>query len=194
MAESDEGCRDTFSKPVNIRPGPEVLLITETGCFREVGYRLEQISGDSIVEPILWFTGDNSEVEGNPTSYVYSKAGTYTIQVEITDINGCMGTAEDSVVVEHTKSWEEIDFPNLITANGDGINDQLLLDPDIELCSPYTILVFNRWGRIVYQGSSENDTPFEGKNQNGEKLVTGVYQYIIKGETFNTTQNLHIFE
>lgn len=194
MAESDEGCRDTFSKPVNIRLGPEVLLITETGCFREVGYRLEQISGDSIVEPILWFTGDNSEVEGNPTSYVYSQAGTYTIQVEITDINGCMGTAEDSVVVEHTKSWEEIDFPNLITANGDGINDQLLLDPDIELCSPYTILVFNRWGRIVYQGSSENDTPFEGKNQNGEKLVTGVYQYIIKGETFNTTQNLHIFE
>jgi gliding motility-associated-like protein len=146
------------------------------------------------VEPILWFTGDNSEVEGNPADYVYSEAGTYTIQVEVFDINGCLGTAEDSVVVEHTKSWEEIQFPNLITANGDGINDQLVLDPDIELCSPYTIQVFNRWGRMVYQGSSENDAPFEGVSLEGSKLPPGVYQYLIEGEGFKTIQTLHIFD
>lgn len=73
-------------------------------------------------------------------------------------------------------------LPNAITPNGDGLNDRLLFDelifdgvdfPQSEL------VVFNRWGDIVYRVSPYNND-WEGKNDNGDDLPEGTYYFVLR--------------
>ncbi len=75
------------------------------------------------------------------------------------------------------------DFPNTITPNGDGKNDTFII-PDLETDDPTQfitreLIIFNRWGDVVYQVKPYlND--WEGTNQNGDELPQGTYYYTFR--------------
>ena len=78
----------------------------------------------------------------------------------------------DSIMVEY----------NAITPNGDGLNDVFIFDflesnpdqfPDNEL------VVFNRWGDIVYEAKPYNND-WGGTNLKGTDLPQGTYYYILR--------------
>ena len=88
----------------------------------------------------------------------------------VTDENGCV----DSVTV-----IVQAGFPDGITPNGDGFNDEWELDflrdyPDV------SVQVYNRWGERVFNSrngekyANKFDGTFEGK-----ELPVGTYYYII---------------
>ncbi len=87
------------------------------------------------------------------------------------------------VVINVTLSDEEPQVPNTITPNGDGMNDELVFDiilinpadefPDNEL------IVFNRWGDIVYQAKPYNND-WQGTNDNGDPLPDATYYYVLR--------------
>lgn len=180
IAESDQGCLDTAWASVYVSPGPEISAKVVPGCFGLVEFSLLQIHGDSLVNPVTWNTGENTEATGNPAQYTYQNGpGSYPVQVVVFDVNGCRGEANALADVPDTKTWDDIPFPNVLTSNGDGLNDELIFDVDIENCSPYLIWVFNRWGRLVFEGSSGGNS-FRGYTLDGTKLEDGVYQYIVR--------------
>ena len=180
IAESDQGCLDTVQSNIYVSPGPEVAANVVPGCFGLVEFSLQQIHGDSLVNPVTWNTGENTQTTGNPINYTYQGGpGSYPVQAFVFDVNGCRGEANTTAEVPDTKTWEDISFPNVLTSNGDGLNDELVFDSDIENCSPYLVWVFNRWGRLVFEGSSGGSI-FRGFTQDGAKLEDGVYQYIVR--------------
>jgi len=70
--------------------------------------------------------------------------------------------------------------PNAITPNGDGLNDVLTFDalyfedfPDSEL------VVFNRWGDIIYRVSPYNND-WSGQATDGTNLPAGTYYYVLR--------------
>lgn len=78
-------------------------------------------------------------------------------------------------------------LPNLITPNGDGLNDVFrpFTEPN-DLCPRFveslTIRIYNRWGKEVFFYTSqlnENNIliNWDGRASNGEPLSTGVYYY-----------------
>jgi gliding motility-associated-like protein len=73
--------------------------------------------------------------------------------------------------------------PNGITPNGDGLNDELVFD--VLLNNPSTefpdneIIIFNRWGDVVYQAKPYNND-WRGTNQSGNELPQGTYYYILR--------------
>ncbi|WP_018343562.1 gliding motility-associated C-terminal domain-containing protein [Cytophaga aurantiaca] len=83
--------------------------------------------------------------------------------------------AEDSIFI---KVLPPIKIPNVITPNGDNVNDAW----EIAGLSEYTsaeVIIFNRWGTIVYnypKGYIEN---WRGISKNGGDLPDGTYFYII---------------
>ena len=80
--------------------------------------------------------------------------------------NGC--TASDTLVV-HTVNCED-ELPNIITPNGDGINDYFIID-DAYSQLRNQLLIFNRWGNKLCEASPyRND--FDGKD-----ISEGVYFY-----------------
>ena len=68
---------------------------------------------------------------------------------------------------------EETPFVNAFTPNGDGLNDEF--HPAPRLFKNYTLVVYNRWGKKVFEGNNEK--------WNGGNAAEGVYVYRIKGTT-----------
>jgi PKD repeat protein len=61
----------------------------------------------------------------------------------------------------------------LITPNGDGINDQLIIQNDF-LLSSYEMILFNRWGQQQFKTDDLNTQPWMPE-------AAGTYFYVLKG-------------
>ncbi len=105
------------------------------------------------------------------STFKVTKAGTYWVDATI-DI--C--TAWDSIVVKTRKGcFGDLFIPNIITPNGDGINDAFVLsDPDKS--SIWQLEVFNRFGTLVYK-SKQYDNKWNALN-----LAAGVYYYLLQDD------------
>ncbi|GAA4089575.1 gliding motility-associated C-terminal domain-containing protein [Mucilaginibacter panaciglaebae] len=89
-----------------------------------------------------------------------------------TNINGCT----DTVTVNVTSS--KLDAPNVVTPNGDGNNDQLVI-PDINLFPGSRLAIYNRWGNEVYHSDNyANDWA-------GKGLADGTYYYVLNRKEAN---------
>lgn len=74
-------------------------------------------------------------------------------------------------------------IPNGITPNDDGFNDTYEI-LNANCCEYISIIVFNRWGNIVYQNKDyKND--WKGVNESGKKLVQGTYFVLLELPTGN---------
>ncbi|MEY4905203.1 MAG: hypothetical protein RLZZ292_3018, partial [Bacteroidota bacterium] len=77
---------------------------------------------------------------------------------------------------------DRVKLPNVITPNGDGKNDVLYIDLiefNPEKYDKAELLVYNRWGEIVYQSKPyKND--WAGTNKSNQPLPQGTYYYILR--------------
>ena len=71
-----------------------------------------------------------------------------------------------------------ITVPNAITPNGDGKNDYFVVE-GVEKYPGNELIVFNRWGDIVYRSKPYNND-WSGNNQSGLPLPEGTYYYVLR--------------
>lgn len=71
-------------------------------------------------------------------------------------------------------------LPNIITPNGDNLNDKLQLENTLgmDCYESFEFVVFNRWGKEVFSSNTINFS-WDG-NLNGNPVDEGVYYYIFK--------------
>ncbi len=90
---------------------------------------------------------------------------------------------EATIIIIVPEDPNEPEVANTITPNEDGLNDMLIFDiiannapdefPDNE------IIIFNRWGDIVYSAAPYNND-WNGLNDQGNELPHGTYYYILR--------------
>ncbi|MEL7119034.1 MAG: gliding motility-associated C-terminal domain-containing protein, partial [Bacteroidota bacterium] len=91
---------------------------------------------------------------------------------------------EATVLIEvEPISLEEAEVPNAFTPNGDGVNEAFVFEI-LEVNSAETfpdneLIVFNRWGDIVFTQKGY-DNSWTGLSNNGETLPDGTYYYILR--------------
>lgn len=103
------------------------------------------------------------------TQYAFNEEGTYTILLEIIDAGGCVDSISQTISV-----FGVTITPNIITANGDGVNDFF----EIKYLKPNTSLtIMNRWGNVVFN-TDDYKNDWDGTDISGKKLVEGVYTYV----------------
>lgn len=94
--------------------------------------------------------------------------------------NGCATT--DSVQVFKDCY---IDVPNVFTPNGDGTNDYFFPRQFLgRSVAKFKMIVYNRWGQIVFETTSPNGRGWDGKF-NDEDQPQGVYIYLIEASFTN---------
>ena len=71
-----------------------------------------------------------------------------------------------------------LDFPSVITPNGDSKNDYFLV-PGIENYRNIELIVLNRAGNIVYKDDAYQNN-WNGIDKNGRPLLNGTYFYLLK--------------
>jgi gliding motility-associated-like protein len=137
------------------------------------GYQLNESS-------FVWDPSGSDFLEGSnvgttvTTSQVLAADQIYT--VEVTDGFGCTETATVTVIVLDDFNLRPY---NLITPNGDGMNDTWAIE-NIWAYPEAEVVIFNRYGMIVYEGNNYFNNPWDGTNQdNGKMLPDGPYYYVI---------------
>lgn len=70
-----------------------------------------------------------------------------------------------------------IDFPNVLSANGDGVNDIVFRYTSLD---NWEITILNRWGHLVFE--VDTSIGWTGLDKNGNELSEGVYFYTIKNK------------
>jgi gliding motility-associated-like protein len=119
---------------------------------------------------VEWDLGDGSTVTGVlDVTHTYEDLDAHWVILRITTPDGCL--AVDSVQTRPPSAT--IYFPNSFTPNGDGFNDGF--GGEGRLLEHYELLIFDRWGRLVFESRSL-DHRWDGR-VNGEDPVTGVYAY-----------------
>jgi gliding motility-associated-like protein len=143
-------------------------------------------SADAIPNSIINWSGPNNLVS---TDFSFSipiyedQMGYYTAY--ITSEFGCVSdTANVFASILNIYGFDDFDFPNVLTPNGDGLNDVLDVESYFQTCQEFTLYIFNRVGNLVYE-QSNGEPVFEGKYQNTDDMMDGVYIYKLvyeKGE------------
>ena len=121
--------------------------------------------------------GPSSNVK-NPIMY-FPVFGDHAVRLVVTDQYNCNYDTIQPIYVEEGVSPGAFEIPNVITPNGDGVNDFLALSELMETCLDYKIVILNRWGNVVYEMQGMNNA-FSGKDKGGKDLAEGVYFYIIE--------------
>jgi gliding motility-associated-like protein len=113
----------------------------------------------------------SSTTVSNP-SFTATATTTYILTVSDAS-NTCSSTDDVTVTVV-----SPIVIPNVITVNGDGLNDTWEIE-NIEGYPNAIIEIYNRWGNLVWK-STGYPKNWDGSNyRNGEILPDGTYFYII---------------
>ncbi|MFN6014980.1 MAG: gliding motility-associated C-terminal domain-containing protein [Flavobacteriales bacterium] len=175
---SANGCySDTTILPLNIQPNPVASYTANPiPIIANVPLELTDASTNSQATNIVWDwnLGDGNTSSDQSLSYLYSNPGEYEVCLKVTDDNNCI----DSLCSILTVVPADVEIPNIITANGDGIND-LLVFKYLEFYPSNELSILNRWGNTVFSAESyKNDW-------DGADLSEGIYFFLLKVPDIN---------
>ncbi len=94
--------------------------------------------------------------------------GCFPVMQVVSNALGCIDTARAEICVEDEFA---LYAPNAFTPNGDGMNDAFGIISSVGSPSYFQLLIFDRWGGIIFSSSSPADA-WEGKN-----VPDGVYAW-----------------
>lgn len=126
-----------------------------------------------------WAIDDTVFAQTFSASYAYDVAGEYAVTLTATNAAGCPYSTSQLVLLEEGLQLSDYWLPNVISPNGDALNQALRLMPLEDECLEYRIKIFNRWGKQVFE-MTESSVPFAGANEDGVKLEDGTYYYVFE--------------
>jgi gliding motility-associated-like protein len=142
------------------------------------------ITTSSPIIQINWNFGDplsganNSSSSLNP-NHLFSETGTYQITATV-DFECFSETVTQNITLVDCSDTLSpnlpFEFPNVITPNGDGVNDFFEIQ---KLPVNSEVIILNRWGNIVFSATNYQNN-WDGKDTSGKNLVEGVYTYKFK--------------
>lgn len=172
------GCKDTDSLllQIDFPFNPEAIF----GTSPEINTFLDPSISfyDSSKNAIAWywnFGDDESSYEQNPIHY-FKESGEHRVQLTVTNIIGCQHTREEVIIIS------PLFIPNTFTPNGDGKNEEFFTSNYVAVLQSFSMLIYNRWGGIVYESDSFNK-PWNGNDNSGNPAQEGSYVYKINVTT-----------
>jgi len=127
--------------------------------------------------PYAYAWTPSSGATSTDSSITVSPSQTTTYTVSVTD--SCSGTKLSSAFTVEVLC--PIEIPNVITPNGDSYNDVFFIK-NLDEYPKSELIIFNRWGKIIYQNSDYQN------NWDGTKHSDGTYFYIL---TLNNGKRYH---
>jgi len=171
---------------------PMVVTYTITGSVN--GCNSDTIKTTAVINPypIVTVTGQDTVILGNSVKLVATGGGKYSwtpttglscttcpnptasptittkYSVTVTDSGGCDAIVPFTLVVLD----QNIVIPNVITPNGDDINDYFVIK-NLQDYPNSKLTIFDRWGKQVYTTNNYQN------NWNGGGQSAGVYYYVL---------------
>ena len=166
----------TIKFKVTVESQPETVTLTSSNGCDSVA--VLNVSIEQLEVPVVDFSGpvscpkdlvtfsilnENSDAvyEWNgPNGFVSSEIfnefeltedlmGTYEVNYSL---NSCISeTTFIDLEIENIFEYKTFKFPNVITANGDDVNDKIILEDFLGSCTEFELTIRDRWGSEVFR-------------------------------------------
>lgn len=206
-----DGCKDSLTlwNAISVNPqpiaefeaDPAVSMLSENGgVVNFINYADQSmVTGGS--GSFFWDFGDGTIDSTNfQEPHTYSTWGDFNVTLHVQSNSGCSSEITHTVVIE-----QDLIFPNVITPNGDGINDVFAIEnlntnvnpEDPDGYRNNRLKIYDRWGKKVYDAKNydtyaNNGTIYPGSQVfDASGLQDGVYYYSFeyKGKAKTITFN-----
>jgi gliding motility-associated-like protein len=188
---SDFGCEvdTTFDMYIMATPEPPVLSFNIPECPGDPFFLSATAEANST---IAWSGPNNFNSTLFDVTFPLDESGMGIYTAFVTSEYGCISdTSQIDATITYTMSFNDFDFPNVISANEDGSNDFLDLKSYFMTCDEFTLYIFNRWGNLVFE-QGQNTAFFRGQDANGNDLEDGVYSYKLIFENYEKHGFIHV--
>lgn len=176
--------------PVDVNP-PRAPELTVRGCEGDLTVFTDYLDWNDVADPLCnniqhynVYYAEYLDTEPRViattdftvTDYLYinyqSTAGCFVV----TAVNrqGVEGYPSNKVCLDDCVYYE---LPNLITPNGDSLNDRFRPFPIPRGVEVVKFKVYNRWGGLVFSIDNNVELNWTGRSSDGEKLSDGIYYF-----------------
>lgn len=188
---SDFGCEvdTTFDMYIMATPEPPVLSFNIPECPGDPFFLSATAEANST---IAWSGPNNFNSTLFDVTFPLDESGMGIYTAFVTSEFGCISdTSQIDATITYTMTFNDFDFPNVISANDDGTNDFLDLKSYFMTCDEFTLYIFNRWGNLVFE-QGQNTAFFRGQDAKGNDLEDGVYTYKLIFENYEKHGFIHV--
>ncbi len=184
LTETADGCKDSLYIPdiINVHQQPVADFSANPKIVTVDNPTIDFT--DLTNGSMFWFwdfgdpgTSSDTSATQNPT-YSYTSEGSYMVMLIAYNDKGCA----DTVYKEVRVIVDKIKIPNVITPNGDGHNETLVIE-NIEKLAHSRLIIYNRWGKKIYEQENYRN------NWNAAGCADGTYYYILEYETLLDKQH-----
>ncbi|WP_188374384.1 gliding motility-associated C-terminal domain-containing protein [Winogradskyella haliclonae] len=158
--------------------------VSETNEIEEGNSLDVEVTTNANNPEFVWYFNNTLLEDENENTYSASEFGTY--KVVVTETVGCTGSRE--FIFEVTEAPEPFpdvaNIPNVISPNGDGINDTWVIPTAFVSGTETNVRILTSQGKQVFQTNDyQNNWPIDNLNSNS---INQVFYYIITTSTGDT--------
>jgi gliding motility-associated-like protein len=175
------GCADTvvqgniitvYPVPVaSFTTSPSQVIVSPASTPVQVCFTNTSVNGNFYSWDFGASGNGDTSYSTNPC-YTYMDTGTYCVDLVCVSAQGCADTTVQCVTIIPDFN---ITYPNVVTPNGDNVNDTWHVTSvglkDLE------VHIYNRWGELVYEFSGITGG-WNGKHKSGKMCSDGTYYYV----------------
>jgi gliding motility-associated-like protein len=176
VAFSEFGCTDTFTSGILIHAKPVAFFDADPDSTTIVTPVITFTNKSSNYNDWHWDFGDQENSKDKDPVHEYLDTGSYTVTLFTENTNGCLDTFSLKIIIAPDyRLW----LPNAFTPNNNRVNEVFKPQGVFYNISRYEMLIFDRWGQIIYEGHNL-DEGWNGRfNNSGPLVPDGVYIYKI---------------
>jgi gliding motility-associated-like protein len=175
-ATSSEDCPMSDTANVIITSIPQLIPQVTPQCGQVADFSAEILTGNYVIDQLYWTITGIGDFNTQEFTTTFTSPGNYIGTLFIEGENGCDFNTPLLFTIIPSVTIENLEIPNVLTPNNDGINDVLTINSLFVDCTEFTLYIINRWGNLVYEMNNQS-LLFKGEDQNGNKLEQGVYFY-----------------
>lgn len=135
-ADSLKIFKSLASPEAGIKMNPE----NKSEAYLPVGFNDDSPLNGAVIQTWYWSIGDSIQSSSIDTNITFYQGGELLVTHALISIEGCTDTI--SIIY---KISDDIVRVNVITPNGDGLNDYLVF-PNLQKFPNNTLSIYNRWG------------------------------------------------
>ena len=150
--------------PANVN-NPTIFFTNESEHAERYLWNFDGLATSTEVDPVYQFTN--------------TEPGNYLVCLAAYNFNDCADTVCYTVVIDDVLFTY---VPNAFTPDGDGVNDGFMMSTNIPVITSFNMLVFDRWGQVVFETNDPYNAWRGSYRNSGAILATGVYAYRIQFE------------
>ncbi len=172
------GCEDTAIVNLGALVGPTALFDVEISqsCL---GDSVQFLNMSDNADSYEWNIGGLITNEDEPIILFEPGDGPVVYLIATNNNGECI----DTLTIDYMNGWYSEDsvtvtYPNVFTPDGDNINDCFKPDFTGDLDDCFTLKVFSRWGRLLYDSEKHGGNCWDGTQRTDDLVSRGTYYYI----------------